>query len=231
MRKIKLTPVYILIALFFANCVSVVEVSDEWQSEKYNTLANQKVLVINKTTDKIAKDRFEKDMAERLRKAGVDAVESHVAFPEMEVKERSEEEVEALVKTIADKGYKGVVVTKIKNKIKQSESATVGGYDKDVVTGEGMGVTIYNYNYHYYGFGSFYGAAYNSDLGSMYIEEETRTNSYNVYVLETVTYNISFEKEEQLVGVLTATITDPTSYEEVADKYTKLIRKQFKKAK
>lgn len=231
MRNSRLIPVYFLIAIFFTNCVSVVEVFDEYQSEKYASLANQKVLVIYKTTDKIAKERFEIDMAERLRKAGVDAEESHIAFPDLKAEERTPEELETLVKLISDKGFNGIVVTKIKSKNEKSETSTVGGYDQEVTTGEGMGVSIYNYSYHYYGFGSFYGSSYNSNLGSMYVEEQSQTTSYNVYAMETVTYNISFEKEEQLVGVLTATITDPTSYEEVADKYTKLIRKQFKKAK
>lgn len=217
----------LLIVVGFTNCVSVVEVVDQYKGEQFSTLNNQKVLVINKTSDKVARERFEKDLAERLRKSGVDAVESHIAFPNLENKKRTPEEVDAAVKNVVNAGFTGAVVTGIRDKQTKYQSETTGGYDKNVNTGEGTGLTIYNYSYHYYGFGSFYGSVYNSDLGSVYVEPETTTTSYNVYTIEAVTYNLTFEKEEQLVGVLTVKITDPTSYAEVADKYTKMIAKQF----
>lgn len=229
MKKINLTLLFIVIAISFTNCVSVVEVSDQWQSEKFKTLNNQKILVINKTNDKVAKERFEKDLAERLRKSGVDAVESFIAFPDMKQKERTETEMDEAVKIVKDAGFTGVVVTGIRNIETQSQSTTTGGYDKQINTGEGLGVTIYNYSYHYYGFGSFYGSVYNSNLGSIYVKPETTVNSYNVYTLETVTYNLTLDKESQMVGVLTVKVTDPSSYEEIAGKYTKMIAKQFKK--
>ncbi|MDT0552752.1 hypothetical protein [Urechidicola vernalis] len=220
----------LLVIIGFTSCVSVVEVVDQYRNEndQFESLKGKKVLVINKTNDKVARERFERDLADRLRSAGVDAVESHVAFPNMEHKKRTEEDVEAEVKKVVAAGYTGAVVTGIRDKQTKYQSETTGGYDRNVNTGEGMGLTIYNYSYHYYGFGSFYGSVYNSDLGSVYVEPETTTTSYNVYIIEAVTYNLTAEKEDQLLGVITVRVTDPTSYEEVADKYTKMIAKQFK---
>lgn len=215
------------IIIGLTSCVSVVELVDQYKNDQFESIRGKKVVVINKTSDKVARERFEKDLAERLRKSGVDAIESHVAFPNLEHKKRTEEEVDAAVKKVVDAGFAGAVVTGIRDKQTKFQTETTGGYDRNVNTGEGMGLTIYNYSYHYYGFGSFYGSVYNSDLGSVYVEPETTTTSYNVYIIEAVTYNLTAEKEDQLLGVLTVRVTDPTSYAEVADKYTKMIAKQF----
>lgn len=228
MELMKRIMLCLLIVVGLTNCVSVVEVVDQYKTDQFESLRNKKVLVINKTNDKVARERFEKDLADRLRKSGVDAVESYIAFPSLENKKRTEEEVEAAVKNVTDAGFTGAVVTGIRDKQTKYQTESTGGYDRNVNTGEGTALTIYNYSYHYYGFGSFYGAVYNSDLGSVYVEPESTTTSYNVYTIEAVTYNLTLEKEKQLLGVLTVKVTDPTSYAEVADKYTKMIAKQFK---
>lgn len=218
----------LLIATFiFSNCASVVEISDQWQAENFNSLNNQKILVLSKSNDKIARERFEKDLAERLRSFGVNAVEGFVAFPDLEQKKRTPEELEKTVKMVVDAGFSGIVISGVKNKTTLSETSSVGGYDREVTTGRSG--PIFNY-FSYYGMGTFYGGTYNAGLGSVYIEAESTTNYYDVYIIETVTYNLTLPKEKQMVGVLSVKVTDPNSYAEVADKYTKMIAKQFKKA-
>lgn len=226
MKNIKFILMLLIATFIFSNCASVVEISDAWQGENFNTLNDQKVLVISKSSDKVAKERFEKDLADRLRKAGVNAVESFIAFPDMKQKKRTPKEVDLAIKKITEAGFRGVVITGVKNKITESESSTTGGYDREVNTGRnGLAVQFFRS----YGFGSFYGGTYNSDLGSVYVDAETTTNSYDVYTIETVTYNLTLPKENQMIGVLVVKVTDPTSYAEVADKYTRIIAKQFKK--
>ena len=229
MKNIKLSILLLFTAVLMSSCISVVEIYDQWEGQEFSDQINQKVLVINKTDDKFGRERFEKDFAEKMRKSGIDAVESYIAFPNIESKKRTEEEIDALLDVIKKEGFTSIIVSAIKNKTELSETSTVGGYEKDMNTGAGQGINIYNYSYHYYGFGSFYGSAYNSNVGSIYVEPETTENSYNVYTLEAVTYNLSLKKEEQVVGVLTVRITDPQSYEEIANKYIKMIIKHFKK--
>lgn len=228
MKIYKLALVSLITVVLFASCASVVEVFDEWQGDNFSTLNNQKILVLSKSNDKVAKERFEKDLAERLRNSGVDAVEGFIAFPNMEQKKRTPEEIDAAVKKVVEAGFTGAVITGVKDKTTLSESSTVGGYDRQVTTGQGTDLTFESFAYQYYGFGAFYGSSFNSSLGSVYQEAETTTNSYDVYIIEAITYNLTLPKEKQLVGVLTVKVTDPTSYAEVADKYTKLIAKQFK---
>ena len=229
MKKIKLSVLLLFVTMLLSSCVSVVEIYDQWEGQEFSDQGNQKVLVVYKTDDAYGKKRFEKDLAEKLRKSGINAVESFIAFPNAEHKKRTEAEADALIDLIKKEGFTSVIVSGIKNKVELSETSTVGGYDKEMNTGAGTGVNIYNYSYHYYGFGSFYGSMYNSNVGSIYIEPETTENSYNVYTLETVTYNLALKKEELVVGVLTVRITDPISYEEIAGKYIKMIIKHFNK--
>jgi len=229
MKNIKLSVLLLFVTVLLSSCVSVVEIYDQWEGQEFSDQVNQKVLVVYKTDDAYGKKRFEKDLADRLRKSGINAVESFIAFPNAEHKKRTEAEADALIDLIKKEGFTSAIVSGIKNKVELSETSTIGGYDKEMNTGAGQGINIYNYSYHYYGFGSFYGSMYNSNVGSIYIEPETIENSYNVYTLETVTYNLSLKKEESVVGVLTVRVTDPASYEEIAGKYTKMILKHFNK--
>ncbi len=226
MKIIKKGLIVLITSMLFISCASVVEVFDEWEVDKLQTLKNQKIIVLSKSNDKVARERFEKDLADRLRSSGVNAVEGFVAFPELEQKKRTPAEIEIEVKKVIEAGFTGVIVSGVKNKKTLSESSTVGGYDRDVTTGHSGPMFDYFSNY---GFGSFYGDSYNSDLGSVYMEAETTTNSYDVYIIEAVTYNLTLPKGEQLVAVLSVKVTDPTSYAEVADKFTKMIAKQFNK--
>ena len=110
MKIIKKSLIVLIASMLFVSCASVVEVFDEWQGDNFSTLNNQKVLVLSKSTDKVAKERFEKDLAERLRNSGVDAIEGFIAFPNMEQKKRTPEEIEAAVKKVIDAGFTGAVV-------------------------------------------------------------------------------------------------------------------------
>lgn len=229
MKKIKHISLLIIVLSLFTNCVSTVEIFDQWEGKSLGAADHQKVLIVNKTADKDSKERFEKDLVARFKKSGINAVEAHNAFPSLESKKRSEEEIDILIQKLKDDGFTSIVISGVKGKIKMSETTTTGGYDKEMNTGEGMGINIYNYSYHYYGFGSFYGGVYNSNVGSIYIEPESNTTSYNVYTLEAVTYDLTKKKEEHVAGILTIKVTDPRSYEEIVDTYSKMIVKHFKK--
>jgi hypothetical protein len=224
MKNIKLSVLLLFVTVLLSSCVSVVEIYDQWEGQEFNDKANQKVLVVYKTDDAYGKKRFEKDLAEKLRNSGVTAIESYIVFPNAEHKKRTEAEVDELIDLIKKEGFTSVVVSGIKNKIELSETSTVGGYEKEMYTSAGHN------NNNYYGFGSFFATINNySNVGSIYIEAETTENSYNVYTLESVTYNLSLEKKAQVVGVLTVKVTDPASYEEIAGKYMKMIIKHFNK--
>ena len=228
MKNTKLLVVFaILITTLFA-CSSSFEIADKWKNDNFSNLKGKKVLVVYKTENTITKQRFEQDLAEKLRSVGVDATEAHKAFPKsLQHKQvRDEAELAEVVKKIKDAGYHGVVLTVLKDQAQQTESTTTGGYTTGGGYYGGYG------GYYRGGFGGYYGNVYGygygyGGYGGMYVPQETTTRVVDVYLFETVTYDLDLPKSEQLVGVVSVKLTDPESYSKVAGKYTQAVADEF----
>jgi len=230
MKNTKLLVVFaILITTLFA-CSSSFEVADKWKNDNFKDLKGKKVLVIYKTENTVTKQRFEQDLAKKLRDVGIDATEAHKAFPKsiQHKQVRDEVEIAEVVKKIKDAGYSGVVLTVLKDQSQQTESTTTGGY-----TTGGYGGYYGGYGGYYRGgFGGYYGSVYGhgygyGGYGGMYVPQETTTRVVDVYLFETVTYDLDLPNEEQLVGVVSVKLTDPESYSKVAGKYTEVVAAEF----
>lgn len=216
-----------LVVVTLMSCSSAIELNDEWKNENFKTLNGKKVLVIYKTDNMVTKQRFEKDVAEQLKKIGVDATPSYIAFPEYmqpQKKQPTKAEVDVIIQKILDAGYSGAVLSALKDQSKQTESTTTGGY----TTG---GYYPAYYGGYYRGFGSYYGSVYGYPYGygygGTYVPQETTTRVVDVYLFETVIYNLELNDKEELVGAVSVKLTDPDSYSQVAPKYAKIIAKQF----
>lgn len=227
MKNNKLYLILAVVAATLMSCSSVLELNDEWKNENFKTLNGKKVLVIYKTDNMVTKQRLEKDIADQINKAGGDATPSYIAFPEYmqpQKKEHSQAEIDAIVKKITDAGYSGIVLTALKDQSQQTESTTTGGY----TTG---GYYPAYYGGYYRGFGSYYGSVYGYPYGygygGTYVPQETTTRVVDVYLFETVIYNLELDDSEELVGAVSVKLTDPDSYSQVAPKYAKIIAKQF----
>lgn len=227
MKNNKLYLILAVVAATLMSCSSVLELNDEWKNENFKTLNGKKVLVIYKTDNMVTKQRLEKDIADQINKAGGDATPSYIAFPEYmqpQKKEHSQAEIDAIVKKITDAGYSGIVLTALKDQSQQTESTTTGGY----TTG---GYYPAYYGGYYRGFGSYYGSVYGYPYGygygGTYVPQETTTRVVDVYLFETVIYNLELDDSEELVGAVSVKLTDPDSYSQVAPKYSKIIAKQF----
>jgi len=225
MKKVKLIGVFALLITTLLACSSSFEINDKWKNDNFKDLKGKKVLVVYKTENTITKQRFENDLAERLRSVGVDATAAHKAFPKLiqHKQVRNEEEMAVVIKKITDAGYHGVVLTTLKDQSQQTEATTTGGYS----TGGYGGY----YPSYYGGFGGYYGRVYGYGYGyggvSMYVPQETTTRVVDVYLFETVIYDLDLGDAEQLVGVLSVKLTDPESYSKVASKYTKAVAAEF----
>ncbi|MFK5879476.1 MAG: hypothetical protein QM478_08270 [Flavobacteriaceae bacterium] len=230
MKNIKLLFVFTIITTILLACSSSFEIADKWKTDNFSSLKGEKVLVLYKTENTVTKQRFEKDLANELRAVGVDATEGHIAFPEwLRYKEaRTEAEIAEVIKVITDAGYKGVVLTVLKDQAQQTESTTTGGYTTGGYGGYGG---YYGGGYYGGGFGSYYGGmrgyGYGYGGGSMYVPQETTTRVVDVYLFETVIYNLDLPDNEELVGVVSVKLTDPESYSKVAAKYTKAVAAEF----
>lgn len=214
------------IILVLASC-SGVKVTDSWKADNLNSLKGKKILVITRSDDMVSRQRFEQEIANKLREAGVDATESYTKFPAMKHNQkRSEEEINQVVQIIKNEGYSGVVLTVLKDKSKEIVTSETGGYTSGGYGAYGMG-----YGGYYGGFGGYYGRAYSPygyGYGGAYVPSETRTYTSETYILETVVYNLELAKGEQLLSVISVDVTDPKSASKIAPKYADSVVKQWK---
>lgn len=221
-KNLKITLLSLVTIAVFSSCGTSVKVADQWKNNDFASLKNEKVLVIHKTPNEVNKKRFELDLATALRAKGIDATEAYIAFPGLKYKEKiTEEETQVIVDKIRNAGFNGVILTTLKDKDQQIETTSSGGYYS------GGGYYPSYYGGHYGGFGRYYGGVYGHGYGGSYIPPSSTTKVVDIYLLETVSYNLSLEDGKQLVGVVSVKVKDPQSYTGVADKFIKIITDQF----
>jgi len=202
MKRFKQFIMLLSVALIFGSC-SGIKVVDSWKADEIESLSGAKILVIARSDDMVGRQRFEQEIAERLRAGGIDATESYKKFPSMKQNQQlTEEQIGQRVQIIKNEGYKGVVLTVLKDMSKEIVTSETGGY----VSG--------GYYPSYYG--GYYGG-----FGRTYTSE--------TYNLETVIYNLDLEPGKQLLGVIAIDITDPKSTSKVAPAYADAVLKQLKK--
>lgn len=214
-----------VLALMMVSC-SGIKVIDSWKGDEIGDLADSKILVIARSDDMVSRQRFEQEIADRLRSAGVDATESYKKFPAMKHNEKqTEEQIAQKVQIIKNEGFRGVLLTVLKDMSKEIVTSETGGY----VSG---GYYPSYYGGYYGGFGGYYGRVYSPygyGYGGTYVPSETRTYTSETYSLETVIYDLDKEPGKQLQGVVAIDITDPKSASKVAPKYADAVAKQMKK--
>lgn len=223
-----------ILALTFAGCGTSVKVTDAWKADNINELEGAKILVIARADDMTSRQRFEQEIAERLRADGIDATESYKKFPSMKQNvKRTEEEVEQVVQIILNEGYKGIVMTVLKDMSTEIVTSESGGYTAGGHYGGygGYGMNGMGYGGYYGGFGGYYGRVYSPygyGYGGTYVPSETRTYTSKIYALETTIFNLEMEKGKQLMSVISVEVTDPKSASEVAAKYADKVLKALK---
>jgi len=215
------------IVLVLSSC-SGIKVTDAWKADNLNTLKGKKILVIARSDDMVSRQRFEQEIANRLRTDGIDATESYTKFPSIKHNQkRSEAEIDQVVQIIKNEGFTGVVLTVLKDKTKEIVTSETGGYTTGGYGGMGYG----GYGGYYGGFGGYYGSVYSPygyGYGGAYVPSETRTYTSETYILETVVYNLDLPKGKQLLSVISVDVTDPKSSSKLAPKYADAVAKQWK---
>ena len=221
MKKIKLTLAFLLVTIIFVSCGTSVKVADQWKNENFMALKSEKIVVIHKTANEVNKKRFEMDLVKALQGMGIDAVEMHKAFPGVVYSDkRTEAETKALEEKVLAAGYNGVIITLLKDKDQQIQTTSSGGYYSGSYYPS-------HYGGYYGGFNSYYGGVHGYGYGNSYVPASSTTKVVDIYLLETVTYDISQKAGEESVGVVSVKIEDPQSYSGIAEKYIKIILDQF----
>ncbi|WP_303315737.1 hypothetical protein Q4Q34_14265 [Flavivirga abyssicola] len=225
MKEIKKVALLLVLVMFVTNCASV-KLADSWNSENFDTTKTRKILVVARDNDMGIRSSYEKAMVLKLKEKGVDAIAAFELFPDLKEKNnRSQEEIDALVRNFKSKGINAIMLTALKDtKIEESlpqnnsnnyiSTANIGKY--------GISFTDY-YNMHSIEYIS-------RGLKPVYNDnQDLRTQlSSTTYILEAVVYDLALAKKEQLVGVFEIEATDPSSGKKVLNKFTTLISKQFK---
>ncbi|MCD6543299.1 MAG: hypothetical protein J7K34_02205 [Flavobacteriaceae bacterium] len=218
------------IILVLSSC-SGVKVTDAWKADNLNTLKGKEILVIARADDMVSRQRFEQEIANKLRDAGIKATESYTKFPAMKHnKKRTEAEIDELIQIIKNEGFTGIVLTVLKDKTKEIVTSETGGYTSGGYYG-GYGSYGMGYGGYYGGFGGYYGRSYSPygyGYGGAYVPSETRTYTSETYILETVVYNLDLPKGKQLLSVISVDVTDPKSASKIAPKYADSVVKQWK---
>ncbi|MEN8187562.1 MAG: hypothetical protein ABFR05_10580 [Bacteroidota bacterium] len=224
MKKTLLFLVLVTVMLV-SGCSSTVKVTDSWKADNINSIKNEKILVIARFDDMVSRQRFEQEIADRLREKGIDATESYKKFPSIKHNQkRSPGEIDKVIQIIKNEGFEGVVLTVLKDLSKEVVTSETGGY----TTG---GYYPSHYGGYYGYFGGYYGSVYSPygyGYGGTYVPAETRTYTSQTYKMETVVYNLMLEKGKQLLGIVSVDITDPDSASKVAPKYGDAVADQWK---
>jgi hypothetical protein len=215
-----------ILVTILSSCGASVKVTDSWKADNINSLSGAKILVIARSDDMLSRQRFEQEIADKLRAGGVDATESYKKFPALKHNtKQTEEHIDEVISIIKNEGFKGVVLTVLKDKSKEIVTSQTGGYTA-------AGYYPPHYGGFYGGFGGYYGSVYSPygyGYGGVYVPSETRTYTSETYSLETVIYNLDLEPGKQLLGVISIDITDPKSASKVAPKYAEKVAQQLKK--
>ena len=225
MKLFKQIITVLIVVMAFSSC-SGIKVVDSWKADEIGSLATEKILVIARTDNQVSRQRFEQEIADRLRAGGIDATESYKKFPSMKHnKEFSEDEINQRIQILKNEGFVGIVLTVLKDMSKEIVTSETGGY----VSG---GYYPSYYGGHYGGFGGYYGRVYSPygyGYGGSYVPSESRTYTSETYHVETVIYNLNMEPGKQLQGVITIDVTDPKSASKTAPKYADAVAKQLEK--
>jgi len=204
---------------FIFSCATV-KMSDTWKSDKFNTIKNEKILVVSKSKDINVSKSYEKEIANRLRENGVDAIERHLKYPTLtDNLEQTKEDIDKIVAKFRLDGINGIVVTALKDVKVKTKIIKEGGYvpystysDKAFISFRAYIDNINTLN----------------KLPAMETVETTTILESKTYFLEAVTYNLSLEGDKQLVGVLQADVVDPENAKNVLKEFSKIVSKQFK---
>ena len=221
MKKLSLLAVFVLI---LSSC-STVKITDSWKADDVSTVKNEHIIVMARTDDQVARQRFEQEIADRLRAGGFNVTESYKKFPAISVnKKKTPEEVKQDIQILKNEGFEAVVLTVLRDKSKEIVTSETGGY----TTG---GYYPSYYGPYYGGFGGYYGSVYSPygyGYGGAYVPSETRTYTSETYVIETVVYDLKRADGKQLVAVVTSEVTDPKSASKIAPEYAEKVLKSLK---
>ncbi|WP_372767677.1 hypothetical protein [Lutibacter sp.] len=196
--------------LLFSACSSTRFV-DSWKNQEITSFEPKKMLVIGMTDNLTARKIFEEKLKNAFVLRNIYAVESTgIIDGTFTTSKKSEEEIDEMIKKLAKQGFDTVVITSVK------------GVDERVDYHTEYYPSI---GYRWSRFGRYYYWYQDIYYAPQYY------NSYKVYNVETVIYNINEDDTKSLIWVGALNLVDPQTITSTINDYVDKIIKQLEREK
>ena len=205
--------------LILSGC-SGMKLANSYKSDDFETLRNKKMLVIARTPIEDVRKAYEIDLVSKLKANGVNAVASHVAFPELKrVDNKTAERIADVIAMFRKEGFDILTLTSLKDVQELDVMRREGGYSS---------LNEYYGNKYLTLRGYYDDVTAPPRLGPKEMDEEITYTTETTYVLEAVTYNLGLEEEKRLLSVSTAEITNPDTGKGVRKAFAKIVANELK---
>ena len=105
----------VLTAIFLSSC-SGMQIASSYKSDDFETLRNKKMLVIARTPMEDVRKAYELDLVSKLKAQGINAVASHLAFPNLErIDNKTAERITEVIAMFRKEGFDILTLTSLKD--------------------------------------------------------------------------------------------------------------------
>ena len=207
--KIIMKRIALFIGMLLLSACSSTRFLDSWRNSEIISFEPKKMLVIGMTDNLTARKIFEEKLKNAFVLRNIYAMEStDVLDNGFTTSKKSEQEIDKMLKRIADEGFDTVVITSVK------------GVDERV----NYQTEYYpNIGYRWSRFGRYYYWYQDIYYRPQYY------NTYKVFNVETVIYNINEDDTKSLVWVGALNLVDPQTISSSVNDYVESIIKQLEK--
>ncbi|MDT8416988.1 MAG: hypothetical protein RQ864_04185 [Lutibacter sp.] len=201
----------LFIGMVLLSACSSTRFVDSWRNQEIISFEPKKVLVVGITDNLTARKIFEERLKNAFIVRDIYAAEStNVLDNGFTTSKKSEEKIDKMIKKIADEGFDTVVITSVK------------GVDERVNYQTEYYPTI---GYRWSRFGRYY--YWYQDI----YYRPGYYNTYKVYNVETVIYNINEDDTKSLVWVGALNLVDPQTISSSVNDYVEKIIEQLEREK
>lgn len=183
---------------------------DTWKNKEVTSFSPTNLLVVGMTDKLTARKIFEEELTRAFMLRGINATEGETVFNKSFTdSERSEAEIDKMIKSVSDSGFDAILITVVKG-VDEKQNYRGGYYD--------VGYSWRRFGRYYYRYQNvYYNPAYYS--------------TYKVYHVETSIYNINENEDRSLVWVGSLDIVDPQAITTTVRGHVASIIKQLEREK
>lgn len=205
----QLKRIALFLGMLFVSACSSTQFVDSWKNKEITSFEPKKVLVVGITDNLTARKLFEEKLKNAFILRNIYATESMAVIDNgFSTSKKSEEEIDTMIKKIANEGFDTVVITSVKG---VEERVDYSSYYYPSI-----GYRWSRFGRYYYWYQDIYYTPRYYDY-------------YKVYNVETVIYSINENDTKSLVWVGAMNLVDPQKINTAVNDYVESIIKQLEK--